>query len=404
MNVKNIIIFNDFGTVSGGASKVAIDSAIGLSRKGYNVIFLCGTEPVSGILKENNIDAICLHQPEMLRDKNKLRAAVRSIWNQKAYKTTRTLLKDYNTSDTIIVVHGYAKTLSTSIFVACNDLKFKMVLILHDYFAACPNGGFFDYQERCICKLRPMSKDCVMQNCDSRSYLQKIYRCIRQYFIRRRFLETGSRIYAYNVSDFSGNRMQPYIKRYFARYETLHNPVDLNTVGYVDITRNNAYIFVGRLSEEKGIKEFCKVMTELSLHGIVLGDGYLMDELRKAYPNILFVGWADAETKDKYLRQAKCLIFPSKVQETFGLSIAEALSYGIPCIMPDECGASCLIKDGENGYLYPMNNYDELKQRVQLIEQCDITQLMDSIRKSFTLQDFTLSNYIDKMEKIFTSI
>lgn len=51
------------------------------------------------------------------------------------------------------------------------------------------------------------------------------------------------------------------------------------------------------------------------------------------YPNIQFVGWVAGKDKQAYFKKAKALVFTSLCYETFGLSVAEARSYGIPCIV-----------------------------------------------------------------------
>lgn len=396
--IKNFIIFSDYAYVCGGAGKVAFDCAIALSKRGYNVTFFSGTGPKSSLLADNQIKCICLNQPDMLSDKNKLFAACRSLWNYKAYKETLSLLSSYNKNDTVIMVHGYAKTLSSSIFAAFKKKDFKVMLFLHDYFAVCPNGSFYNYQTGKICHLRPLSLECLTCNCDVRSYPQKIYRYIRQIFVRHNLKDNSDNLFVFCVSELSKQIMKPYIGQYFHSFETMLNPVDINNLGYVDISKNKKYIYIGRLSEEKGIRDFCDVITALKLEGIALGDGYLKDELIKKYPNVKFVGWVDGENKYKYIRQSKCLIFPSKIQETFGLAIPEMLSIGIPCIAPAECGASYLIKDDVNGLTYPIGDYESLKERVKKFEIANIEKIMNSTRKNFDNSCFSIECYIKRME------
>lgn len=403
MNARNIIIFYDFAFVSGGAGKVAFDAATGLADAGYNVTFFSGTGPESPLLRQHGIRSVCLGQPDMLSDGNKLRAALRSIWNGKAYKATMPLLEEYSPDDTLAIVHGYSKTLSPAILSAIDKLGFKCLLFLHDYFAACPNGGFYDYQKQANCHYAPLSARCWTCNCDLRSFPQHIYRCIRQLFVRRS-LKRSRNIHAYNVSALSGSLMRPYIAGWFKAYETLPNPVDVNQGEYIDIRSNDKYLFIGRLSEEKGIRHFCKVTTELSLKGIVLGDGYLMEELKAGYPNVDFVGWASGEDKAKFIRQAKCLVFPSIVHETFGLTVAELLSFGIPIIMPTGCGASYLVKDGVNGFLYPMGDYEGLKAAVTKFERVDMEDFMASTRAGFDREQFTRETYINNLQAIFDKL
>lgn len=393
---RNIVVFSDFAYPYGGAGKVAFDSAIAFAKKGYIVTFFSGTGPESELLLNNGIRSICLRQPDMLSDKNKFKAAVRSIWNHKAYYETKRILRKCD-NNTLIIVHGYAKTLSTSIFAAFKRKNIKVLVVLHDYFAACPNGGFYIYPKHKNCIVSPMSLECITCNCDARSYSQKIYRCLRQLFIKHNLQGNKKNLHAINVSDLSGQMMAPYIKDYFASYNTLQNPIDIYTGEYVEITKNKKYIFVGRLSQEKGIRDFCRVITELQLEGLVLGDGYLLSELKDAYPNIEFAGWADKVKKDKYVKNSKCLIFPSLVHETFGLAIAEMLSYGIPCIIPDGCGASSLVKDGVNGFVYNMGDYNALKACVEKFEACDLDVIQTNTRNSFVRENYSLNVYIEKL-------
>ena len=393
----DIIIYNDYAYIYGGAGKVAFDSAIAFANRGYKVTFFSGTGPESDLLRENNITSVCLHQPDMLSDVNKLRAAFRSIWNNKAYKETLKVLKGFDTDNTIVIVHGYSKTLSSSIFAAFKKTNFKIILILHDYFAACPNGGFYIYPQQRSCDFAPLSLQCLMCNCDVRNYSQKLYRFFRQLIVRHNLRGNSQNLYAVNVSDLSGNMMRPYIKDWFSSYNTILNPVEIHMGDYVNIVDNTKYIFIGRLSQEKGITDFCRVISDLQLDGVVLGDGYLMEELKIKYPNIEFVGWADKRIKDEYIRKAKCLIFPSLVHETFGLAVVELLSYGVPCIMTDSCGASPLIKHGINGFLYPMGDYDSLKRSVEQFEKCNLKEFQTNTRSSIIRGDFSVETYINKL-------
>lgn len=404
MQVKNIIIFNDYANPNGGTSKVACDTAIAFAKIGINVVFVCGSGPIYRLFDKYNINPICLGQPDLLSDKSKVKAACRGLWNLKAYRCTRLLLKKYSASDTIVMVHSYSKILSSSIYTALKKSDFKVLVTLHDYFQACPNGGFRNYKKHVNCSFCPMSLKCLLSNCDSRSYSQKLYRCLRQIVLNSNMKGNKENLIALNVSDMSGTLLKPYIANRFSIYKTLLNPVDLSNDEYVDITKNSSYIFIGRLSEEKGIRDFCRVMTDLSLQGVVLGDGYLRNEMEKLYPNVDFVGWADSEKKIKYIRQAKCLIFPSNVYETFGLSVAEVLSYGIPCIVPKECGCSYLIKEGENGLIYTIGDYSELKSRVLKFEQLDLYKIMQTTRSSFDRKSLSVDAYIERVFKIIECI
>ena len=49
--------------------------------------------------------------------------------------------------------------------------------------------------------------------------------------------------------------------------------------------------------------------------------------------------------------QFDVLVTPSEWEETFGFTVLEALSYGIPVIVSDKVGAKDLILEGKNGFV-----------------------------------------------------
>ncbi len=61
------------------------------------------------------------------------------------------------------------------------------------------------------------------------------------------------------------------------------------------------------------------------------------------------------ENMADFYKSIDCLLVPSK-EETFGMVITEAMSYGVPVIISSRCGAKDLVKDGQNGFLFDMKN------------------------------------------------
>lgn len=69
----------------------------------------------------------------------------------------------------------------------------------------------------------------------------------------------------------------------------INNPIETKfTTEYVSIEKNETYLFIARLSLEKGLDLFCDAISQLGLKGCVLGDGYLLESYRQKYPTIEF--------------------------------------------------------------------------------------------------------------------
>lgn len=58
--LKNIIVVYDYANINGGAAKVEIQSAIGLSNR-YYVCYFAGVDPICDELAKSNIDVKCLN-------------------------------------------------------------------------------------------------------------------------------------------------------------------------------------------------------------------------------------------------------------------------------------------------------------------------------------------------------
>jgi len=94
-------------------------------------------------------------------------------------------------------------------------------------------------------------------------------------------------------------------------------------------------VFVGRLSEEKGIAELLDRWTRDMPELRVIGDGPLYHLVRQRCderPNVRLVGRLDAEGVRKEIACARALVFPSRCWEGLPLVVLEALAEGTPVV------------------------------------------------------------------------
>ena len=381
---------NDYDYIQGGASKVAIDTADLLYEKGYNVIFFSATH------RDNDykFKQITLNQKECVRDG--MKGAIKCIYNKKVEKEFSKLLDTLDNKNTIIHVHGWTKSLSSVIFKVAYKKNFKIVLTLHDYFTACPNGGVYNYQKNHICKLRAMSKNCKKCNCDSRNSLFKMFRIIRQKMQHKNMKNLENYIY---ISDFSFNILKEYLNGNFYK---VYNPIPIKKEKRYSIEKNDTYIYVGRISNEKGVDRFCEAISKLDYKGIVVGDGDNIEKLKVEYPKIDFVGWKNSIEVKEYMKKAKALIFPSKLYEGAPLTIMEALAVGLPCIVPRECAATDFI-DESNGMIFD-GTVDSLIATIQKYEQADIERLSVNAYENYWKNPFDKDRYYTELVKVYKKI
>lgn len=394
---RTIIIVNDYSYVNGGIGMVALSSAKALVENGYRVILFSAVSPVDPSLLEAGVEVVCLEQNDILNNPDRMKAIRQGLWNKKAERMFRQLLSTIDPKTSVIHFHGWYKALSCSVLYVAGKMKFNTFITLHDFSLYCPNSGLYNYKNRINCSLNPMGMRCLLCDCDSRSYLHKIWRYIRSW-IQKEVISKNEKISFISISALTTNLFHKYYKNKKSCLYRINNPISSGMAKKrVSVENNDYYLFMARLSVEKGIDLFCEAITQLGLKGIVLGDGYLLDSYKERYPSIIFAGWVMGEEKENYIRLAKAFIFPSIWLETFGLSVAEMLSYGIPCIVPDKCAAAELVKDGENGVLFESNILSSLKEAVVRMENMNVYNLSVNASSLFPHRSYSMETHCSEL-------
>lgn len=385
--VKNIIVICDFANVTGGAEKVAIMSAIALADAGYHVVMFAGKGPICEELSNSDVEVACLNQEEAIKDSNKIRGILHGIYNASARKEMDRLLKQYSPENTIVHLHGWSKDLSSSIFMPIKKRGFKVLVTMHDYFLQCPNGCYYDFRAKEICTKKALSWSCVKCNCDKRGYAYKAYRILRQFFMEK--LIGGTDLHVAFISEFNRDVSE---KRIPFPYKStlLVNPIDVDMQETVPVTHNTNYIFIGRLSYEKGIDFFCEGVTKAGVPAVVVGTGDRIEELKEKYANVQFVGWKNKAEMKEYIEKSRALIFPSVWYEGAPLTIPEVMGgYCLPCIVSDCSAGRDYIENGKNGLIYTGTNIEDL---VSAIRQMEDNEVLDNLQNNI-IQHFDRSIY-----------
>ena len=424
-----VVIVSDFAYVNGGAARIAVDTAVGVAGKGIRTIFFAAVGPVAAELTAAGVEVICTDQQECLNYPSRLKGAIVGLWNRKAESMMRSLLETLSRDETVIHVHGWTKALSASLFSPMADMGFRVFITGHDYFTICPNGGCYNYRSNEICTHEGLSLSCILTNCDKRSYAQKIYRCIRiaiQTHVLRRV--RPDMIY---ISDFSRSIIKPRLP-FVSKEHFVPNPVPAPDKPLIIPENPVYYLYIGRISPEKGVDLFCRAGGELGLRAIVIGDGSERERREREYPDIDFTGWLSQEEWEPYLRRAKAFVFPSLWYETAGLVIPEVqLRAAVPAIVsdacagrnyieelyhaytarpngqikPDACAGRDYIEEDKTGLLFTSGSIDSLKEKLNRIESGEIGFFgdIDRDRVDKERERYSASRYVAQLFAVYAS-
>lgn len=132
-------------------------------------------------------------------------------------------------------------------------------------------------------------------------------------------------------------------------------------------------LYVGRFIPGKGIDTLIKACNGVNDIGVYLVGGVRNDEYenlaQQEKVKIYYVNHCSFDILRKYYLAADIFVLPTH-SDTWGLVINEAMSFGLPIITTNMCVAGLeLIKEGENGYIVPVNDWRLIKQHIEsLIE------------------------------------
>jgi glycosyltransferase involved in cell wall biosynthesis len=362
MGVRSVVVLNDFCHVQGGASRVAIDEAVALRKSGLDVTFLGAVGPTCEALDGAGVRTICLGQPELASVAQHPLVAFRTLWNRAACRALQSLMPTLDPRRSIVHLHGYTKALTAAPALIASRARLPVICTLHDFFAACPNGAFFDYRRQKPCQLRALSMSCTFTACDKRHPVHKAYRVVRG-FSQRHIAHFPESVRDYiTLSGQSAELLRPYLPA-DARFHPLANIIDIQRSPKVDVGANRTLLVVGRLDAEKGVLLAAEAARRAGLPIVFAGDGPLRSDIEETGARV--TGWLTPDDVRHEMEQARCLIFPSLWYETFGLVVTEAAARGVPAIVSDIAAPAERIADGSSGWVFRSGDLDSLIRCVQ---------------------------------------
>lgn len=401
--IRNVIVVNDHCVINGGQAKVAITSAVGLAHAGMNVVFFAGQGPIDPSLPKAGVRVVCLDQLDILSDPSRLKAMARGVWNTRAARALRTLLGEFDPADTIVHCHGFAKVLSASIGPVITGHPIPHVYTMHEYFLACPNGGFFHYPDNEICTRRALGPSCLTTNCDPRQAAHKAWRVARQMAVNGPGnLPKGLRHVIY-ISGTQRSVMEPYL----AGGTNLHhipNPVDVVRASPVNVADNDLFVFIGRLSPEKGAAMFAEAAALAGAKAVFVGDGEARKDILQSLPDAQITGWQTPAQVSDWISKARCVVFPSLWYECQPLVPYEALARGVPVITGQWGAASEAVTDMQDGILVERPTAADFAAALAVVDRETASRMGEAAMAAYWTNPLTVERHCDTLLSIYRGI
>jgi len=120
---------------------------------------------------------------------------------------------------------------------------------------------------------------------------------------------------------------------------------------------------------------------------------------------IKFLGWIQPEDIPLYLNLADVFVCTSLVDSGLASSIAEAMACELPVVVSNSGDNSLFIKNGENGFVFPVKDSETLaKYVILLLKNEDLRRKLAKVNRRLIEEKNNYQKEMEKMEKIYENL
>lgn len=351
--------------------------------------------------KSNVVDIMAVNNNHIVSTPAKIKALFGVVFSWSQFFKFKKILR--NKKFDVVHVHNYFPVISPAIFYACKITHTPVVHTLHNYRAVCPTsllmyGGEVNEQSLSACSWWAVSKRVYRGSFIGTlalSLMVDVHKKIRTWqtkvdryialteFARDKYIEAG----------WPGHKIV--VKPNF-----IEDPFN----GATTVEKEGGYaLFVGRLSEEKGINVLFESWGATTGKLKVIGDGPLKEYVEaNSLGSIDFLGRKDKREVYELLRNADFIIMPSTWYEGFPMVLVEAFACGTPALVSRLGSMEEIVEDGVTGLHFESGNTQELGEKAQwLLDNRQRTHEMGQNARSEYLAKYTPERNYDMLMDIY---
>lgn len=359
-----ILLINKYYYNRGGSEKYLFELEKLLKAKGHQVRIFSMKHP-KNLATPDSANFIKYHEFKRPTLWTYLKEGLGLFYRPESVRQLAKIVKDFQPD--IAHLNNINFQLTTSIVDYLKKKEIPLVMTLHDYQLVCPNHLLFRQNHYCQACFPKKFYHCLLYRCYKNSLAQSLVATVESYFNHAR--RVYDKIDAFiSPSQFLKQKM---VEGGLPANKIRVWPNFLDLTGYANqkFPKDNYYLYAGRLTEDKGIKELIDTFSQNSHWQLkIVGDGPLQPLVLKSLTNnIKYHGHLTAEQVQQTLAQAKALILTSVWPENCPYIIIESLAAGTPVIATDVGGVAELVIDKVNGLL--INNINQLPEVIAELEK-----------------------------------
>jgi len=338
----------------------------------------------------------------------KITKGMRAIYDRNSYRVVKNEIEVFRPD--VVHVHNFFYAASPSIFYAAKKMNVPAVLTLHNYRLICANALLLRHGqvcELCVNNLLPLAG--IRYRCYHNSMAESAFVTFvtSTHKLIRTWDKNISRLIVltqFAQSRFVGSSIRVDEQKLFIKPNFIPDP------GLGETDREDFFLFVGRLSYEKGIDVLANAFAGLPTQKlVVIGDAADSQAEMARFldnSNITLKGRLNKDGVLGYMKRCKALIFPSTWYEGMPFVIIEAFATGTPVIASRLGSMAELVNDKLNGFLFEPGNVTDLQEKIHLFlqtERQDRNALYENARTTY-VQNFSPEKHYQTILTLYETV
>lgn len=304
---------------------------------------------------------------------DKTKAAIGLFYNPWVAKELTKIVKEFKPD--VAHFHNVYPLIDATAYRVCKKHKIPIIQHIHNYRFMCPKGMLFRNGKICeLCVGKSFPFYSILFGCYHTSRLASLFFSLA-FFVHRitgtfrlidKFIFPSEFVKNYYLKNLNIPENKAVVIPFF---------VDFSQNESIKIKKKDYFLYIGRLSEEKGIIQLIEVFKTLPEHKlVVIGDGPLRKKVEsyKKYKNITLMGFLPRKRIGKYIQTAKAIIISSIWYEVFPFVLLEVIAQNIPILVPDNENFKLIFKYIKNSNIinyYKFRDFDDLKNKIISFDQ-----------------------------------
>lgn len=331
----------------------------------------------------------------------------RSIYSVEVEKAIRKEIAEVK-PDLVYIIH-FVNKLSPSVIRGAKKMGKPVVLRLSDYFLLCPRFDFMYEKKPCEECLLKGYRTCIQRRCVKGSLFASLVRVMSMKI--HSLLNIYKDVDAFiTPSEFLKNKL---VDNGFDREKINCIPTFTASKSEVGELKIGEYgLYFGRITEEKGVETVVQAFETLPDHHVkIMGDPTTEEAKRliryveeKNLQNIEFVGFKSGVELEEIIKGSRYPLIPSVWYDNLPNTALESFQYSKPVIASDIGSLPELVLDGVNGYLFEAGNAEELRNKVLLLDDDNLVDIMGRASRARLEEKFSPKTHYEELMKVFNRV